>query len=190
MERLDTPAETIREAVAAFDDPEALQAAVSDLQSHGFDRADISFMARDDLEQRVAPEHGDVRKAEDDPKVKRAPVVVDTDIRQRRILDISAAATVAAFAAAGFTVMTGGAAALAAGLAVAAGGGVGGLGALLGKVYGGEHRKYLEEQLERGGVLVWVRLRDAAAEPRALDILRRHGGHDVHVHEVPATVPT
>ncbi len=44
----------------------------------------------------------------------------------------------------------------------------------------------MREQLERGGVLLWVRLPDAAAEPRALDILRRHSAHDVHVHEFPA----
>ena len=41
------------------------------------------------------------------------------------------------------------------------------------------------EQIERGGVLLWVRLRDAEAEQRALDILRRHSAHDVHA--IPAT---
>jgi hypothetical protein len=36
-------------------------------------------------------------------------------------------------------------------------------------------------------VLLWVRLRDTEAEQRALDILRRHSAHDVHVHDIPAT---
>jgi hypothetical protein len=182
----EVPQPTIREAVAAFNDPEALKAAVSDLQSHGFDRADISFLAREGFEGHIAQDYAEMRQAEDDPAAKRDPVIDETDIRQRRTLDISTAATLAAFAAAGFTVATGGATALAAGLAVAAAGGVGGLGALLGKAYGQGQQTFLQEQLDRGGVLLWVRTPDAEAEQRALDILRRHSAHDVHVHEVPA----
>ncbi len=35
----------IREAVAVFDDAEALQAAIDELESSGFDRAEISLLA-------------------------------------------------------------------------------------------------------------------------------------------------
>jgi hypothetical protein len=177
MARPQPPPATIREAVALFDDAASLDAGISDLLGNGFDRADISFMARDDLEQR-----GDVRRAEDDPTVKRAPVVTDTDVHQSRTLAVSLIATVVGFAAAGFTVVTGGAATLAGALAAALAGGVG---ATVGKVLGDSYRKYLEQHLARGGVIVWVRLRDAAAEQRALDILRRYSAHDVHVHEIP-----
>jgi hypothetical protein len=45
----------------------------------------------------------------------------------------------------------------------------------------------MQEQLDRGGVLLWVHLRDATAEERALDVLRRHGARDVHMHDIPAT---
>jgi hypothetical protein len=186
-ERVDQPAETIREAVAAFDDPQTLQAAVSDLQSNGFDRADISLIAPEDLADHVAQGRGGVRQAEDDAGVKRAPVTGDTDLRQGRVLGTSLASVLAGFAAAGLTGATGGAAAVAAGAAAAAAGGVGAAGALLGCVAGDSERRFLQDQVERGGVLLWVRLRDAASEPRALDILRRHSAHDVHVHELPAT---
>jgi hypothetical protein len=187
VQRVDQPAETIREAVAAFDDPQTLQAAVSDLQSHGFDRADISVIAPEDLAGHVAGRAGDVRKAEDDPGVERSAVVGDTDVRQARVLGTSLASVLAAFAAAGLTVATGGAAAVAAGAAAVAAGGVGAAGTMLGRIAGDSERNFLQEQIERGGVLLWVRVRDAAAEPRALDILRRHSAHDVHVHEIPAT---
>lgn len=179
--------ERIREAVAAFDDPKALRAAVSDLQGQGFDRADISFMAREGFEGHLAQDYPDIKRAEDDPAAARDPVITDTDIRQRRTLEISMATTIAAFAAAGFTVMTGGATAVAIGAAVAAMGGVGGLGALLGKAYGQGQENFLREQLERGGVLLWVRTPDAEAERRACAILSRHAAHDVHVHEIPAS---
>jgi hypothetical protein len=174
---------TIREAVAVFDDPAKLEAAVSDLQSSGFDRADISFLAEEALQGEVA----DTRQAEDDARTPRDAGFTDTDVRQRRVFGTSMAATVAAFAAAGFTVMTGGAAALAAGLAAAAAAGVGAAGTLLGKDLEQSQRSYLGEQMRRGGVLLWVRTKDPAAEQRACDVLRRHSAHDVHVHEVPAT---
>jgi len=177
----------IREAVAAFDDPEALKAAVSELQGSGFNRADISFLARDGMTSgHVEAEYGEARTVEDDPSVKREGVIEESDIRQRRTLGISMAATVAAFAAAGFTVMSGGAALVAAGAAAAAMGGVGGIGALIGKAWGDGQDTFLREQLERGGILIWVRTPDEAAEARACAILRRHAAHDVHVHEVAA----
>ena len=44
----------------------------------------------------------------------------------------------------------------------------------------------LQEQLDRGGLLLWVHTRDAAHEERATEILRRHSGRDVHVHDLPA----
>jgi hypothetical protein len=186
-ERVDQP-QTIREAVAAFADAQAMQAALSDLQSHGFDRADISFIARDSyLKGHLAQDYDDVRQAEDDPKARRATPVEETDIRQRRTLEVSTGATIAAFAAVGLTVATGGATALAAGIGAAAAGGVGGLGALVGRLYGQGQQKFMQEQIDRGGVLLWVRLRDADAEQRALDILRRHGARDVHMHDIPAS---
>jgi hypothetical protein len=61
------------------------------------------------------------------------------------------------------------------------------LGALLGKLYGQGQQTFMQEQLDRGGVLLWVHLRDATAEERALDVLRRHGARDVHMHDIPAT---
>jgi hypothetical protein len=177
---------SIREAVAVFHDPEALQAAVSDLQSHGFDRAEISFIAREGFSGHVAEDYREAGEVEDRPDVTREAPTGETDIRQRRTLEISMAATIAAFAAVGFTVLGGGAPALAAGVGAVAAGGVGGLGALLGRLYGQGQDRFVQEQIDRGGVLLWVRTRDAEAETRALDILRRHAAEDAHVHEVPA----
>ncbi len=179
--------ETLREAIARFDDPEQLEAAVSDLQSHGFDRADISFLAREGFLGEHAAPSGPARTAAERPTVKREAPIESTDVQQGRVLATSTAALVAAFAAAGFTVATGGAAALAAGLAAAAGLGVGAAGAALGKAAGNSEQNFLDEQIQRGGVIVWVRTRDGGAEERALDILRRHGGVDVRLHEVSAT---
>jgi hypothetical protein len=179
---------TMREAVARFDDPERLETAISALQSHGFDRADISFIARDGfLGEHVASGSAGVRQSAEDATLKREAPVESTDLRQGRMLGTSMAAVVAAFAAAGFTIATGGAAALAMGLAAAAGLGVGAAGATLGMKADQSQHNFLDEQLARGGVLVWVRTRDAAAEGRALAILRAEGGTEVHLHDLPQT---
>ena len=68
--------------------------------------------------------------------------------------------------------------------AAAIGGGVGGLfGASLAKLIGDRHARHIEEQLKHGGLLLWVRVRDAEREKRAVEILSRRSGRDVHVHE-------
>src|SRR6516162_5006463 len=110
---------TIREAVAVFDDAEKLEAAVSALQSNGVDRSELSFLARELPAGRVT---SDAAQAADDPAMPREPVVSDTDLRQGRVLGTGLAATIAAFAAAGFTVATGGVGAAVAAALVAAGG--------------------------------------------------------------------
>src|SRR5207244_4538012 len=109
--------------------------------------------------------------------------VTDTDLRQGRVLSTSLAATIAGFVAAGFTVATGGVAAAVA--AAVAAGGVGAVGAMIGRKLGQNETSFLDAQLARGGVLLWVRTPDRDTERRALEVLRRHAAH-VHLHDLPA----
>src|SRR5262249_47324559 len=97
---------TIREAVAVFDNAEKLESAVSELQSHGVDRSELSFLAHAALTGR-AP--GNLREAAGDPTPPREPVVSDTDLRQGRVLGTGLTATVAPFGDAGVTVAKAGA---------------------------------------------------------------------------------
>jgi len=74
---------------------------------------------------------------------------------------------------------------LAAGAGAAAlGGGLGGLiGVGLAKLVGDKHEERLKEQLNYGGLLLWVRVWGAEDEKRAVEILSRHSGREVHVHQ-------
>jgi hypothetical protein len=74
---------------------------------------------------------------------------------------------------------------LAAGAGAAAlGGGLGGLiGAGLAQLVGDKHEERLRDQLNHGGLLLWVRVWGAEDEKRAFEILSRHSGRDVHVHQ-------
>ena len=172
----------VREAVAVFDDPDRLENAMSDLQSKGIDRSNLSLLALPSLAERLPARSQDVA---DDPATPRDSAVTDTDIRQGRVLSTSLAATIAALAAAGFTVATGGVAAPTVAAAAAAGG-VAAVGALLGRRVGEDQEAFLDAQLSRGGVLLWVRTPDADAERRTLGVLRRHSAH-VHLHDLPGS---
>jgi hypothetical protein len=161
---------TIREAVAVFDDQAKLENAISELQSHGVDRSDLSFLAHQSL---TDFRDDDSRRLMENPATPREPPVTDTDIRQGRVLGTGLAAAVAGLMAAGFTVATGGVAAATIAAAAAAGG-IGAAGALVGRKLGKDETSFLDAQLERGGVLLWVRIRDRDIERRALEILRRY----------------
>ena len=153
---------TFREAVAVFDDAEKLEGAVSELQSNGIDRSELSFLAHPSLARRMP---ADLRQAADNPATPREPVVSDTDLRQGRVLGTSLAATVAAFAAAGFTVATAG---LGAAVAAAAAGGVGAASTLFGSIVAEDQASFLEAQLARrcAALGAHARRRQRANRPR------------------------
>ena len=171
---------TIREAVAVFDDLGKLENAVSKLQSNGIDRSELSFLAHTSL---ADPGSDDSRRLANDPTTQRESAVTDTDIRQGRVLGTSLAAAVAGLMAAGFAVATGGIAAAVLSAAATAGG-IGAAGALIGRNVAEDEASFLDAQLGRGGVLLWVRTRDADAERRALEVLRRYAAH-VRLHDLP-----
>jgi hypothetical protein len=172
---------TIREAVAVFDDPEKLEKAMSELQSHGIDRANLSLLAHSSMAKHL-PRNPE--RLADDPNTPREAAVSDTDFRQGQVLGTSLAATIAAFAAAGFTVATGGVAAAAIAAAAAAGG-VGAVGVLFGRRLREDEEAFLDAQLARGGILLWVRTPDPDTERRALEVLHRYSLH-VRLHNLPA----
>ena len=63
------------------------------------------------------------------------------------------------------------------------------LGAALARFMEERHAAWLQEQLERGGLLLWVWTATPERERLAVGILTRHAAHDVHVHAVPAPGP-
>ena len=93
---------------------------------------------------------------------------------------------VPAVTAIGAVVASGGALAAAIAAAAIAGGGGGLLGTMAARWIAAHHAHYLQEQLDRGGLPLWVRTFSPAQEKRAVEILSRHSAHDVHVHGLPA----
>jgi hypothetical protein len=179
-------ARIVREAVGVFKRSEDLQDAIDELLSSGFDRAELSLLASEHaVEEKLGHRYEKVSALADDPTVPRAAYVSTEAIGGAEGGLIGGLMYVGAAAAAGAIVVSGGT--LAAGItaAVLAGGAGGLIGSILARWVGDHHAHYLQEQMDRGGLLLWVRTWDAEDERRAVEILRKHSGGDVHVHALP-----
>lgn len=183
----DAHAETIREAVGVLDDAGALERTIDELEENGFDRTAVSLLASDStVREKLGRHYRDVRQLEDAPDAPREVYVAAEEIGNAKGALIGGLTYVGALAAAGGIVASGGALATALLAGVAAGGTGAAIGSVLAGLVGQQHAEHFDRQLERGGILLWVRTPDKDSEKRAMDILTRAGARDVHVHELPA----
>jgi hypothetical protein len=177
----------IREAVAVFHDQKTFQAAVDDLLNAGFEYADISLLASEKtVQDKLGHIYEKINELEDDPDVPRVAYTDRDSLVEGRAALAGGLGYIGAVAAAGAIVATGGTLAAIIAGAVIAGGSGGLIGTLAARWLGRDRAKNLQVQLDKGGLLLWVRLRDKEVERKALDILTRLSADDVHVHELPA----
>jgi hypothetical protein len=177
----------IREAVGVFHDERSLQSAVDTLLISGFDRSCLSLLANQrTIDSKVGHRFEKVADLEDDPAVpKRAYVGIDSRTEGEAAI-VGGLFYVGAVAAAGVIVASGGTATAALIVGAVVGGGGGLIGVALVQSLEHRHANQLQAQLDRGGLLLWVRTPAPEDERRAVDILRAHGADDVHVHDLPA----
>ncbi len=173
----------VREAVAVFEDVSGLEAAVDELRAEGFAQDSISLLAAHDaVESKLGHMYARVEELEDDPSAPRTAFVSGRNIDRREDRLIGSLTVLPTMIAAGTVVATAGiVAAAVVGTAVA--------GTLLGTVFAHwmdqRHADWLQEQLDRGGILLWVHTADEAEERKAIAVLTRFSTHDVHIHEIP-----
>jgi hypothetical protein len=179
--------EVTREAVALFRDESALQAAIDELLSSGFDRAELSLLA---TEKTLRSTFGDRFKTsaeiEDVEGVPRSCYISPESRGDAEGGLIGGLLYVGAVAATGSVILSGGGLAAAIAAAVIGGGASGLVGSVLAGTIEGVHALNVRDHLRHGGLLLWVRTRTPEDEKRATAILRRHSGRDVHVHGLPA----
>lgn len=179
-------AATSSEAVAVFENAETLQAAIDELLSSGFDRAELSLLAGENaVEQKLGHAYRKVEELEDDGSIPRAAYVSTESIGDAEGGLVGGLMYVGATVAAGAVVATGGTLAAVIAAAALAGGAGALIGSVLAKLVGDHHAHRIQEQLDHGGLLLWVRTRDETHERRATEILSKHSAHDVHIHALP-----
>lgn len=186
---LDQEIRIIPEAVGIFHRSEDLQGAIDELLSSGFHRSELSLLASGTtMQAKFGHRYKSVSSLADDPEAPRSAYVSPEAIGDAKGGLIGALVYVGAAAAAGAVVASGGTLTAIVTAVVLAGGTGGLLGSVLAKWLGDHHADYLQEQIDRGGLLLWVRTRHANDERRAVEILKRHSGHEVHVHALPEVV--
>ena len=172
----------MREAVAIFDDAVTLEEALADLRAHGFADSDLSILAGEEaIEEKLGHGAKTARAAEDDASAPREPAIPAEELAGHERTMASAWSIMPILLGAGVVVATTGPlAAIVVGAVTA--------GTLLSTtLYGlvdSRYAQHLDEQLQKGRVLLWVRTVDAERERMAVELLNKHAGHDVHVHEV------
>ncbi len=175
-----------REAVGVFHDEPAMQSAVDELLLAGFDRSTLSLLASAHaVEAKLGHKYDKVADVEDDLSVPRAAFIGKDSRVEGEAAAISGLAYVGAIGTVGAIVGTGGTVGLAI-LGAAAAGGLGGLvGAALARFMDRHHAHYLQDQLDRGGLLLWVSVDGAEREAKVREILEKCGADHVHLHDVP-----
>ena len=158
----------VREAVGVFESEDALQGAIDDLLSHGFNRAEISLLAAtDSVEKKLGHAYRRVAEIEDDFSTPRIAYVAEEDVGNAEGAVIGGLIYIGAVAGLIPVVASGGAMAAALAALVLGGGSGAVIGAVLAKLIGKEHGEYVADQIKHGGLTLWVRTWNAGDERRA-----------------------
>jgi hypothetical protein len=182
---MDEQPDTIREAVGVFASASDLQAAIDELLSSGFHRAELSLLASEEaVKEKLGSGFANARAVEDDLVVPRAAYVSPEAIGDAQGGIVGGLVYAGATVAAGAVIISGGAIVAAIVAATLIGGAGGIVGALLAKWLGNNHAHYLQTQVDHGGLLLWVRTSDGKAEDRAVNVLKKHSSRDVHLHSL------
>ncbi len=172
-----------REVVGVFDDVGSLEDAAQALMSQGFDRNLLSLLAGEQaVNAKYAGRMVRVEQLEDDPTTPRIAYVDRDTLGVGQGALIGGLFYLGAMAATGAVLVSG----LAGPLIVAAmaGGGLSGgaLGGFLAKRLGRETGQKIASEVDRGGLLLWVRAEPGEVEERAIRIMTEAGARDVHAH--------
>jgi hypothetical protein len=171
------------EVVGVFHGAERLEEAIDDLLKSGFDRAEISLLASENaIRKKMNHRYRPVSEMVDDPSIPRAAYVSTAAIGDAEGALIGTLTYVGATVAAGAVLVSGGALAAAI-IAAALSGGAGSLiGAVLARFVSRHHAEYLHDQIENGGLVLWVRAWNRSDQARAKEVLRSNGAENVHAH--------
>lgn len=176
----------VREVVGTVHNRDFLEDIVTALTGAGFDKADIELMAsRAAVLAKLPAVYCDPTALAEIPEVPRRELVTRDENATVTGVVFGTLVSLAALGAAVPIVASGGA--LAAALAAAAAGSLAGAGvaaAIRRALLSDAGAEALERDLRAGGLVIFVRARDAVAEERAQQVMRKHGALNVHVHEV------
>lgn len=183
--RVSTPEERheLREVVGLFDTVDKLQSAIDDLLTGGFDRSEISLLAEEDrVRQKLGGKEANADDLEDSPAAPRVPYIDSESLNIGKASIVGILFYVGVIVGAGLALAFGLSLASAIAVGLLTGGAAGVFGLLLSKLVADRQANWAQSQLKHGGLLLWARAWNDERERAAIEIMRRHGGRDVHAH--------
>ncbi|MDB2414810.1 hypothetical protein N9W34_03470 [Rickettsiales bacterium] len=174
----------VREVVGIFKNYEDMENAIDELEISGFSRHHISVLGS---QKAVKETFGDSRvNAEllaDNPDVPRSPDIKKEEMGLGQGILVSGG-MVAGVASA--IIASGGVAAPGIITTIAVGGAGGtAVGAVLAKLLGDKYSEFFQNQIDNGGLVLWVNSPKIGMEIKAEEIMKKYGAEDIHVHEIP-----
>ena len=176
----------LREAVGIFFNSKDLHRAVDELLTSGFDLAELGLLAGEyTVKQRLGDFYTEINESADSPDGPRTAFVAEQSMGDTLHGFAGSLFFVGTTAASGAIVAS--AAVLGGALLAAVGGAValGAIGAALSLIIHQSDAEYLEEQVDEGHLLLFVRAKDQEREAAALKILSAHGAFDAKVYQAP-----
>ena len=176
----------VREVAGLFHSRQALEDAVEDLLTNGFDRADIDQLASlDEVRKRLGFHVVASEELADLTPTPRRPAFTRDDRTIVLALTASVLAGATGCAVAFWVLISGGDDWSAGILGALIGLGVGAAATLVtSRAFRRDELQGLESLQTHYGIVLWVRVHTAEHEVKAQEILRRNGGRAIRVHEI------
>lgn len=180
-------ANAVREAIGIFFDAQNLQAAVADLKRSGFSSDVISLLASEyAVKEHLGDVYREVHKGEDTESGAHTAFVAAESMGDVLHGIIGSLVLIGATVTGGAVVASIGALASALITACTGVAAVAGVGAALAAILYKSDAEYLEEQVDVGHMLLFVRTGTPEQEQQALDVLSKHAAYDAKVYAVKA----
>ncbi|MFM1897247.1 MAG: hypothetical protein RLZZ385_2321 [Pseudomonadota bacterium] len=175
----------VREVVGIYFDAAALEKTVADLQTQGFTHDEIGMMASQyAVRDRLAHLYEELNRDLDSPDAPNVAFVAKESVGDTVHALKGTLYMVGSAVAGGAVVATAGILGGAVGAAVATTAVFTGIGAVIGRIISQSDAEYLEQQVDEGHLLLFVRVLNEEREGRALKILQRDSAYDPKVYTV------
>lgn len=177
----------VREAVGIFFDADSLHAAVDELVAAGLSYDRFGLLAGEyTVRQRLGDYYTRINESAESESGPRTAFVAEESMGDTVHAFLGSLFFVGTTLASGAVVAS--AAILGGGLLAALGGAaaLGGVAAAMALTLREGDAEYLEQQVDEGHLLLFVRTDDAEYERQALDILSKHGAYDAKIYSAPA----
>lgn len=174
----------VTEAIGIFHKYDDLEEAINELETNHFGRHEISVRGSDEeVEKRFGRANVRAQSVQDDPYMPSSTDIKKEElgIGQGIIIGMSMLVGVIIAVIAQGPLIPPDATSMLAIIAIS--GLIGaGIGIVLAKILAKRYKKFFQDQIENGGLLIWVVTSDKMKEVEAKRILNKHGATNVHIN--------